>query len=182
MELPEKVDLLVAEVIGSVATEEGVYRTIKDAQQRFLKTPEDPASYIPLRVQTLMAPASYAFHYMIAAEGRRAAGLTSDDGPLRLNCTDQTLEVMDDPQVFEDFRFAALQNRPCRWAGFWSTEKGQCNPTAHGYAIESNVPAGSFAICPSPLLLAPLSSSLVLRHLPHFLLSSWLRASKDYSP
>ena len=41
VELPEKVDVCVAEVIGSVATEEGVYRTIRDAQQRFVKEPED---------------------------------------------------------------------------------------------------------------------------------------------
>lgn len=104
VELPEKVDLLVAEVIGSVASEEGVYRTIRDAQARFLVAPEDPASYIPVRVQTLMAPASYAFHYMIAAEGRAAAGLTSEEGPLRLNCTDYTLALLDEPQVLEDFR------------------------------------------------------------------------------
>jgi len=103
--LPEKVDLLVAEVIGSVATEEGVYRTIKDAQARFLLNPANPGSYIPLRVQTMVAPAAYAFHYMIAAEGRKAAGLTSDEGPLRLNCQDTTLTLMDEPQVFEDFRY-----------------------------------------------------------------------------
>jgi hypothetical protein len=65
-----QVDVLVAEVIGSVATEEGVYRTIRDAQRRFMKFPEDPRSYIPLRVQTMAAPAAYAFHYLIAAEVR----------------------------------------------------------------------------------------------------------------
>jgi len=105
VELPEKVDFLVAEVIGSVATEEGVYSTISDARQRFLKDPSNPANYIPSRVQTLVAPASYAFHYMIAAEGRRAAGLTSEEGPLRLNCLDQSLALMADPQVYEDFRY-----------------------------------------------------------------------------
>jgi hypothetical protein len=94
-----QVDFLVAEVIGSVATEEGVYNTISDARQRFLKDPSNPANYIPSRVQTLVAPASYAFHYMIAAEGRRAAGLTSEEGPLRLNCLDQSLALMADPQV-----------------------------------------------------------------------------------
>lgn len=50
VDLPEKVDLLVAEVIGSVATEEGVYRTIRDAQARFMLNPEDPRNYIPFRV------------------------------------------------------------------------------------------------------------------------------------
>ena len=106
----------MAEVIGSVATEEGVYGTIRDAQARFLKAPEDPLSYIPLRVQTLVAPASYAFHYMIAAEGRKAAGLTSEEGPLRLNCTDETLAVMDEPQILEDFRWGCLADAPERKA------------------------------------------------------------------
>jgi hypothetical protein len=64
------VDVLVAEVIGSVATEEGVYRTLRDAQARFMKAPLDPRSYIPCRVQTLAAPAAFAFHYLIAAEVR----------------------------------------------------------------------------------------------------------------
>jgi len=103
--LPEKVDLLVAEVIGSVASEEGVFRTVRDAQRRFLLKPEDEKSYIPCRVQTLAAPASYAFHYMIAAEGRQVAGLVDESGPLRLNCQDQYLALMAPPQVWEDFRY-----------------------------------------------------------------------------
>lgn len=115
--LPEKVDLLVAEVIGSVATEEGVYRTLRDAQERFLLTPSNAASYIPQRVQTMVAPAAYAFHYMIAAEGRKAAGLLSDDGPIRLNCQDTTLALLDEPQIYEDFRYNDL-TLPS--AGLWN--------------------------------------------------------------
>jgi hypothetical protein len=37
-------------------------------------------------------------------QGRTAAGLTSEEGPLRVNCADGTLVLLDDPQVFEDFR------------------------------------------------------------------------------
>ena len=89
VELPEKVDLLVGEIIGSVATEESVYSTIRDAQARFMKDPYNAASYIPQRVQTLIAPVSWPFHYMVAAEGvwrvkgscRRGLGMV--DAPSR---------------------------------------------------------------------------------------------------
>lgn len=65
VQLPERVDLLVAEIIGSVASEEGAYATIRDAQARFLLRPSDPTSYIPYSCQTLAAPASYALHYAL---------------------------------------------------------------------------------------------------------------------
>ena len=45
--LPEKVDVLISEIAGSVASEEGVYATIADAQARFMKRPYDAASYVP---------------------------------------------------------------------------------------------------------------------------------------
>ena len=57
--LPEKVDLLVAEIVGDVASAEGLVTTMRDAQQRHLKRPHDPLSYIPQRVVTLASPASY---------------------------------------------------------------------------------------------------------------------------
>ena len=63
--LPEKVDLLVAEIAGSVASEEGAFATIRDAQQRLVKRPADPSSYIPYACQTIGAPASYALHYAL---------------------------------------------------------------------------------------------------------------------
>lgn len=105
VELPEKVDLLVGEIIGSVATEESVYSTIRDAQARFMKDPYNAASYIPQRVQTLIAPVSWPFHYMVAAEGRKAAGLVDEEGPIRLNCNEETVALMADAQIMEDFRY-----------------------------------------------------------------------------
>ena len=39
VDLPEKVDLLATEIAGSIASEEGVYATIRDAQARFMKRP-----------------------------------------------------------------------------------------------------------------------------------------------
>uniref|UniRef100_A0A7S1HZV3 Protein arginine N-methyltransferase n=1 Tax=Eutreptiella gymnastica TaxID=73025 RepID=A0A7S1HZV3_9EUGL len=104
--LPEKVDLLVGEIIGSVASEESVYGTIRDAQARFMKEPSNPKSYIPQRVQTLVAPVSWPFHYMVAAEGREAAGLASGEGPIRLNCREETVALMADAQTLEDFAYS----------------------------------------------------------------------------
>ena len=91
--LAEKVDLILAEIVGSVASEEGLYATIRDAQARnalsavdaptrrsyercdapgdraaqarHLKRPYDASSYIPAGCQTLAAPASYALHYAL---------------------------------------------------------------------------------------------------------------------
>jgi predicted RNA methylase len=58
----EKADFCIAEIIGSIATEEGVYPTIRDAHKRFLKNPELPSSWIPRQIQTYAAPASYTLH------------------------------------------------------------------------------------------------------------------------
>ena len=60
--LPERADLLVAEIVGEIATAEGIVSTMRDAQERHLKRPYDPLSYIPQRVQTWCAPASYVLH------------------------------------------------------------------------------------------------------------------------
>ena len=37
IELPERVDLLVCEIAGSIASEEGMYATIGDARRRFMQ-------------------------------------------------------------------------------------------------------------------------------------------------
>eukprot|EP00976_Prorocentrum_cordatum_P076464 1182314-Prorocentrum_minimum.AAC.2 len=47
---------------------------------------------------------------MLAAEGRQAAGLTSEEGPLRLNCQDSTLSLMDEPQVGNQISHPRRQN------------------------------------------------------------------------
>ena len=60
--LPEKADLLVGELVGSIASEEGLLTTMRDAAARLIKRPDEPSSYIPVRCQTLCAPAAYALH------------------------------------------------------------------------------------------------------------------------
>ena len=60
LELPEQADLLVAEIVGSVASGEGIYATMHDAQQRLMRRPYEAESYIPRAVETWCAPMSYA--------------------------------------------------------------------------------------------------------------------------
>merc|ERR1740120_536642 len=67
VDLPERVDLVVSELIGSIASQEDVERIIRDAGRRFLKgdaRPEGNAcvNMIPACCQTLVAPVRYARH------------------------------------------------------------------------------------------------------------------------
>ena len=80
--LPEKVDLLVTEIAGSIASEEGVYATIKDAQRRFMKRPHDPASYIPYSYETWGAPSIDMAHHSGGSEGKLSR-VEADDTTLQ---------------------------------------------------------------------------------------------------
>eukprot|EP00747_Dinoflagellata_sp_TGD_P030827 gnl/TRDRNA2_/TRDRNA2_134893_c0_seq2.p1 gnl/TRDRNA2_/TRDRNA2_134893_c0~~gnl/TRDRNA2_/TRDRNA2_134893_c0_seq2.p1 ORF type:complete len:354 (-),score=51.34 gnl/TRDRNA2_/TRDRNA2_134893_c0_seq2:3-1064(-) len=102
--LPEKVDLVVAEIVGSIASEEGVYATIRDAQARFVKRPSDPNSYIPCSIQTLGAPASYALHYVYGPPEY----WNKDGEPVRIDCCDTSLGLLADPLLVEEIRFADM--------------------------------------------------------------------------
>ena len=106
VQLPEKADLALAEIVGSIASEEGMYATIRDAQARHLKAPGSAASWIPLRCQTLAAPASYALHYALGPPQFDWGKLKE---PVRLNCRDETLQLLADPVVLEDICFADLE-------------------------------------------------------------------------
>ena len=55
LELPELADLLVAEIVGSVASGEGIYATMHDAQQRLMRRPYEADAYIPRAVETWCA-------------------------------------------------------------------------------------------------------------------------------
>jgi len=103
LNLPEKVDLVCAEIVGAMASEENMIGTIRDAQARHVKDPNNPASWIPVGVQTFGAPVSYAYHPMLAPPRYdRLKGR-----PLRVNCRDRTLELLSDPQVIEDVQFCS---------------------------------------------------------------------------
>ena len=103
--LPEKADLVVAEIVGSIASEEGIYATIRDAQSRLVKRPDLASSWIPSRVQTLAAPATYALHYALGPPSFDWGKLKE---PVRLNCRDETLQTLAEPLVLEDISFADM--------------------------------------------------------------------------
>mmetsp|Transcript_15308 Transcript_15308/g.45887 ORF Transcript_15308/g.45887 Transcript_15308/m.45887 type:complete len:429 (-) Transcript_15308:74-1360(-) len=98
VELPEKVDVLISEIAGSIASEEGVYATIVDAQRRFMKRPRDPGSYVPFSYQTLGAPATDLCHHSGGADPTAPC--------LRIPSEDATLRMLADPLLVEDIRFA----------------------------------------------------------------------------
>ena len=112
--LPEKCDLCVAEIVGSVASEEGMHATLRDAQARFMKRPNEPSSFIPTRCQTYAAPASYALHYALGPPRYDWGKIAAE--PIRLNCRDETLQLLSEPQLWEDIGFADTQlPRPGPW-------------------------------------------------------------------
>ena len=65
-----------------------------------MKRPYDPTSYIPFRCQTLAAPATYALHYALGPPQFDWAKLGGE--PVRLNCRDETLQLLAEPQLLED--------------------------------------------------------------------------------
>jgi protein arginine N-methyltransferase 1 len=99
IELPQKVDFLVAEIAGSVASEEGAYASFRDAH-RFLKDPSNPNAYIPYAMRTYGAPASYAIHYAFGPPAFDWAKLRGE--PVRLNCRDVSMELLADPALVEE--------------------------------------------------------------------------------
>jgi hypothetical protein len=131
--LPEKVDLLVAEIVGSIASEEGLVFTMRDAQQRHLKRPFDANSYIPRRVQTMCAPASYVIAslfqppYADVHFGDSRAGL-----PVRVGCQDAALQTLCPPQILEDFDFALPlpAEGPQRTRLTFAVDEGYCESAA----------------------------------------------------
>lgn len=101
-----KADFAVAEIVGSVASEEGAYATILDAHKRLLKNPTDPQSWIPSRIQTYAAPASYSLHNLFRPPAFDWNKL--DGQPVRFNCRDEGLQLLSNPVVVEDISFAEI--------------------------------------------------------------------------
>jgi len=110
-ELPERVDLVVSELIGSIATQEGVEPIIRDADKRFLKDGIQGARMIPARCQTLIAPVKYTEHRIMSFASKR--GIMSrgkqEEGtlkPLRLRSKTSDLNFLTEPQILEDFDYS----------------------------------------------------------------------------
>ncbi|KAJ1447412.1 S-adenosyl-L-methionine-dependent methyltransferase [Pelagophyceae sp. CCMP2097] len=104
LELPEKVDLVVAEICGSIASEEGLYATMRDARERHVKYPDSEDSYIPRRCQTFAAPVSYALHSLLEAPAFDWGKVVGN--PIRFNCRDEALQLLAAPQLLEDIDFS----------------------------------------------------------------------------
>jgi hypothetical protein len=105
---PIQVDFVIAEIVGSIASEEGAYATIRDAH-RFVKHPALDSSWIPSRIQTYAAPASYTLHTLF---GPPTFDWTKLDGePVRFNCRDKGLGLLSDPVMVEDIVFSQIGPR-----------------------------------------------------------------------
>lgn len=108
--LPEPADFCIAEICGSVATEEGAYATIRDAHVRqFLKDPERAANWIPSRIQTYAAPASYTLHNLFGPPEFDWMKLNGE--PVRFNCRDPGLQLLADPVLVEDVSFNTILSK-----------------------------------------------------------------------
>ncbi|KAJ1618305.1 hypothetical protein T492DRAFT_1093466 [Pavlovales sp. CCMP2436] len=101
--LPEKVDLVIAEIIGTIASEESCYATIRDAQLRHTKRPNEAASWIPVAAQTIGSPCSYSAHALLGPPDFDWAKL--EGAPVRLNCRETAVQILADPQLLEEIRF-----------------------------------------------------------------------------
>ena len=105
----DKCDLIIAEIIGSIASEEGCVQTIYDASKKFAKEPNSSKTWIPQRVQTIACPASYTLHNLFGPPEFDWSKLNGE--PVRFNCRDNGLQLLSGkPQIMEDIDFANIQN------------------------------------------------------------------------
>ena len=105
VELPERVDLLVSETVGAVASEEGLYATYADAHSRLVKEPQDRKSWIPHTVQTMGAPCTYLLHHGLGHPAYEWLDYNPLAGPPRPESDDDTVAILADPQALETVRF-----------------------------------------------------------------------------
>jgi SAM-dependent methyltransferase len=98
--LPEPADLIVAEVVGNVASEEGFVATMRDARARHSANPSDPNSFIPCAIETLGAPMSYVTHHpALGPAGFDWGKVIADEPPPHFACSYRGLLLLSEPQV-----------------------------------------------------------------------------------
>jgi len=105
LQLPERVDFVVSELIGSIAKQEGVQCIIDDASRRFLKNvPSNGVGscpkMIPARAQTFIAPVSYAYHPLLRVKPENLR-------PVRLDSESTDISFLSEPALLEDFDFCS---------------------------------------------------------------------------
>jgi hypothetical protein len=85
-------------------SEEGIDATMRDARARHVREPDLARSYIPVRVQTMCAPAAYALHAVLAPPA--FDWVTSLEGEaVRASCTDSAVQLLSAPKVLEEITF-----------------------------------------------------------------------------
>ena len=107
--LEEKADFCIAEIVGSIASEEGAYATIRSAHENLVKEPNKDSSWIPSRIQTYAAPASYTLHNLFGPPEFDWDKLNGE--PVRFNCRDKGLGLLADPVLVEDISFAQILSK-----------------------------------------------------------------------
>jgi len=105
VQLPERVDFVVSELIGSIAKQEGVQRIIDDASRRFLKNGAGKGAgscpqMIPARCQTYIAPVSYAYHPLLKVKPENLR-------PVRLDSESKDILFLSEPALLEDFDYCS---------------------------------------------------------------------------
>ena len=96
------------EVIGTYATEEGCYHTIRDAHARHVKEPTRRDSWIPHTCETWAAPACFALHYALglpAYDWGYDAGSMEHAYPVRLSPSNPALRMLAPPARLEEVCF-----------------------------------------------------------------------------
>lgn len=118
VELPEPVDIVLGEILGSIASEEGVVATFRDAR-RFLRDPDRRDSWIPLRAQTFCAPVFFRHHGTSEQDERYQDNeRMKEQMVVRAADVDPEVCLLASAKVVECFHF----HRPSTLVDDWSRE------------------------------------------------------------
>ena len=133
LELPTKATLLVHELIGEIAGEEGVVAAIMDAAQRLVASSATPPLSVPARARSLLAPCELADASLAAPGSGRALKLPGLPAGARLA----------PPQPFEDLRFE--DGRPASAASCELRFVLERAGRMHGLAVHIELHCGAHA-------------------------------------
>jgi len=113
VDVPEKVNVVIAEILGSIASEEGCVATLRDAR-RFLHKPDSVDSWIPLGVETYCSP--------VFLEGHGDMTVEETQQPVRRCSIDPDVCSLAWPQMIESYCF----DQPVSLTDVWSRELFFC--------------------------------------------------------
>jgi len=94
-----------------------------------VKNPREASSWIPNRIQTYAAPASYTLQNLFLPPAFDWTKLQGE--PVRFNCRDEGLQLVSNPVLIEDISFAEINDIK----GF---QKKQVTFTVDGERVETN--------------------------------------------